>query len=859
MKATWLIAWKNSVSRPGRSCTAALGIALGIATVLSVQVVDHNTIAGERARKSELAGKWDATLRPLHPGVPEGGVLPEALAEESVLIELAAEFQERVELRRERDGDWSAWRIAALGPMADTALGRAPIREGREPAFPEAAEIAVAPRLAGALDLEVGDRIRMRAAGVSRKDCIDGEIHHRTTREPGVTEVSLSVVGILDVDRIDRARDAVVPFETAARCFTELPLQVRYHARLAEHAIYQDLRNRVQDQFLVEPVKQALVGNRVDQRAFRKSLRVTSALALLLGLFVVYHAFSMALTERVRDLGLLRTIGMGRGALRAAVLAEATLLAFAGVLAGLALTAAVVFGMERAGITTLGFGKELSIRSVPWGTVFTVVTAGFVVALLGMVIPLRRAFRLAPMQSLRGGSISLDRLPARSARWALALLLVAAIPFFYWTFAPPLGERQWQVLGWVCGIAGVAAATVTVLVVWPTPVFLLVRGWGSLLARFSPITGSLAAAALRGSRSRVLATVAGLCVVVTAVFVVRGVNRGHLDEMERFCAEAVDGRLYLRSRRPLSLEQVAAAIEQPGSPDGVGTPYSLGAEVQSPFPLRGVDAEAFRAADPVRFTDAEFARRFAHGEVVVISSFLADTRGLTVGDTVTLPTLSGPQELEVAAIQDGFGYFPDDRSFALLEERTMEQWFCVGPSASRNFVAPIGPDADVDALRSALSAELGPRAVQWLRSDEEITSLYLQDRRRDFYVFDVVLALLAVLAAVAVVNSLWIAILERRHELAVLRALGLTKARLARLIFCEALLMGAAAGTVAAPVAAAVGFLALRAVAEISELDLRPTWTAPELAAPWLAAVVLACAGGLLPALRSRELRGREV
>src|SRR6185503_15969687 len=93
MRIASTLAWRSLASRPARSFTAALGIAVGIATVLSVQVIDHNTIlTQERMAQVSPIGTPDVELRPVQPGVPEGGALPAALAGDPDLQGVCALF-----------------------------------------------------------------------------------------------------------------------------------------------------------------------------------------------------------------------------------------------------------------------------------------------------------------------------------------------------------------------------------------------------------------------------------------------------------------------------------------------------------------------------------------------------------------------------------------------------------------------------------------------------------------------------------------------------------------------------------------------------------------------------------------------
>ena len=63
MRIAFLLAWRSLTSRPGRSLTSILGIAVGIATVLAVQVIDHNTILTQAATMPGLLHDISFTIK----------------------------------------------------------------------------------------------------------------------------------------------------------------------------------------------------------------------------------------------------------------------------------------------------------------------------------------------------------------------------------------------------------------------------------------------------------------------------------------------------------------------------------------------------------------------------------------------------------------------------------------------------------------------------------------------------------------------------------------------------------------------------------------------------------------------------
>lgn len=862
MNIASMLAWRSLASRPARSFTAALGIAVGIATVVSVQVVDHNTILTQQL-KSQVAvlGHPDVEIKPHATGLPDGGAAPAELANDRDLAAFCGLFYGHAERvvaapsggaapaesgSAERHGvDLTT---LALGPLAASAFGAYSISDGRDFAAADARELLLPERLAAELGLAIGDTVTLRSAVPVREGCREGKLVRVEPKGPQATPgapIAFTLVGLLGPGNVGSQPVAVVPFESGAELYAGVPVQPTWWGRLSDGAVWQDLAQRLKERYVVEKPKGAMIGERIDQKAFRKSLGITSCLALLLGLFVIYNAFSMALVERVREIGLLRALGLTRGEIARAVLLEGLLLAIGGALLGGVLSVALVGLMNLLNITTLGANKPLQILEVPWLTVLGVTALGMLFALFGMASPLLRARHLSVLEALRAGRLALRADPGFSLRVGLLLGTPLMIPLVFALVTPPLGDRQAQVQGLILMLAGVVAAFFLLLLAVPGLIHRLVGAvlWPLRLAL--PIEARLAAAAVRGARQRVLGTLTGLAVVVAAVFVVRAVNDGFLDEIDRFSQRAAGGRLFVRTRalprdealRLLSLPEVARVD-------------CLSAEVLVPFPLRGLRAASLQAeAARLHLSDAALAD-FARGESLLLSNFLAEQMGWRSGDVVTVPTFSGPQEFRIAAISDELGYWPDDRRFALVEMGRLDELFCVDDSEGRHFILTLKPGSDGRKLERDLAALLPDSPDRQIRSAETLTDFYLADGRRDFYVFDVILWSTAALAAIGLLNSLTIALLERQREIGLLRTLGLTARQIGRMLMAEALALGVVGGVLAALLAAPVSKLVLDAVRVISRLDLRYWFTPARFAAPLLAAIAIALLAAWWPARR---------
>lgn len=174
------LAWRSLASRPARSFTAALGIGVGIATVVSVQVIDHNTILTQQMKSTEeVLGHPDVEIEPHEIGLPEGGVAPVELVADPDLAAFCGLFYGHAERvvapGASLFGDAARHGVdvttIALGPLAGSDFGAYALAAGRDLAGPSAREMLLPEGIADALDLGVGDRVTLRSATPVREGC----------------------------------------------------------------------------------------------------------------------------------------------------------------------------------------------------------------------------------------------------------------------------------------------------------------------------------------------------------------------------------------------------------------------------------------------------------------------------------------------------------------------------------------------------------------------------------------------------------------------------------------------------------------------------------------------------------------
>jgi putative ABC transport system permease protein len=459
------------------------------------------------------------------------------------------------------------------------------------------------------------------------------------------------------------------------------------------------------------------------------------------------------------------------------VFAEAAVVAALAGLVGLLGGLGLAKGMLMNSLSSLGVTDSVRAHfEVPWGDVLVLTAIGVVIALLGSVSPLLRARRADVVQALRGEAGGAPTVAPRAFRLAVFLLVIAALPAVYFLSVPLVGEAEREFVGLVLLGLGVLALLVGTPLLVPGPVGLAARRLAAPLARISPFSGLLAARSISLSPTRVAACVASIALVTAAFVGLRGITSSLALEVETWCEEGVEGKLWATELPEVPVAQLADGLRERGL---IAALEPLDTRLTAPFRIVGLPAEELLRFGPLR-DDPELLRTMRTRPAMLITGRLATQRGLEVGQSVPVATpSSGVVPFEVVGISDAYGYSfqPHERAYAVVADTHLERLFCLDVAHTRAVAMVLAPGVDAGRLREGLVAELkalgapNPEAFN-LRGDWEIREYELFDIKRDFVLFDVILVLTLLLAGTGVLNGLLLSAMERVKELGVLRAMG---------------------------------------------------------------------------------------
>lgn len=850
------LARRNLRQRLGRTLFSVLGITVGIATVIGVFTLDHNTVEGMKVR---VSSEWQPDLE-VRAGDEVGD--PQAvLAGTEGVARSVAVFQNEAMARREgRDAPKPARiRLFAIEATALPEIDAYGLLEGEHlERAAERPQALIGSTLANTLNLGIGDTIYLsRPQRAALKDCVDGQLTvvERANREAPV-EYGFQITGILKPERLGRRANgqvALIDFAWGRKLYGDARVDARYWVTPDASHDLAGLQSRLSANFAYDASRKAVVGAQADEVAFRNGVRLAGLLALVLGLYVIFHTLSMSLVERIREVGVLHALGATRGQIARVFLVEAVFLAGFGGALGIAGGLLLAKALLRYGITTLGTGHHFPNFVVPWNVVLGLAALGVGIALVGSVFPLMRAGEADTVEALRGEETLASTKHQRGFHLFAALLLAVLLPALYLVIVPVVGPASGPLVGAILLAVGVLAVMVVVPLVLPSLVVAVCKRITSPLIRIWPFSGRMAGRAMEQGPRRVAVSTAAIAMVIAAFVGLKAMTNSLRAETEVWAEAAMGDKLYVRNLPETSFKELSAALHE--HPDVLGV-ENASVRHYAPFLLLGQPTEELLAYGPL-LRDPELRVLFERERGMVLSDRVARNLGYVVGDRVRVGAGGAKVvEFQVIAISDEYGYFPnpDERMYGVVADHYMKQFFCLELDRPEMIAIRTTKGADFDGITELVRGRLadGGGDMNTLNGNT-LPQIYLHDIDTDFMLFDLILFLTGVLATLGVLNAQLLASMERAAEIGILRAIGATPRQVTGAVWIEALVIGALGGLFGLALGALLGPVILSTLENLSGLVLPHRGPGAWAWLAFAAALVAPFVASLYPARRARS------
>ena len=817
------LAWRGLRARPLRTGLTVAGVALGVAVLFAGLATNAGIEAAVDRAVSTLVGQADLRVAAFGETGLSDATLATIAATDGVAV-VAPAFERRTYLGAELFGPGDPLpppvTIAGVDPTAEAALHDLTVAEGVGLITPGPYDALVNATLARE------DRITLGATiGV---ETIDAPVY-------------LRVIGILAGDGPwagPDGRAVIVRLATAQTIFGADGV-TRIDLALADGTTAASVTDALESTLLGEPYvlsspRDLAASMRASTGDFAATTALIGAIALFTGAFLIFNSLSMTVVERVRELGLLRAAGASRGQLTSYILVQATAIGIAGSVLGIALGALLAAGIA-GWVRTVG-SVALGAPVMTLNDALAALAIGIVVTLAAAIEPARRAGRISPVEALKA---RLDPPTARRARlrWLIAVFaLVGVVGLLIW----PRGAGEAALLRALL----VYAVLLVVALVVPFILPALARVAGlpfGLIVRFEE---RLARASLLRDRGRAALTVGALTIGLAMIVALGGVGQNARIAAGAWIADVVPGDVVLTSIFPRGLDELADVLAAPGvaSVSPIAS-FALAIDGIRTDGVAMVGAD-LAADDRLRFVAGDRAAALAAidaGGAVIVPAGVAARDGLGLDSTINATAADGSLlPLRVVGIAERT--LPGSTGESMIVGWSDAE--LLGVAGADAFAVRFTPSATAaqraDLADVARSVALEPTPLG------RIEGAIGQALDRVFGLFDVLALVAVVVAALGIVNTLTMNVLERVREIGVLRAAGMTRRQVWRSVVVEAGitgLVGAICGVVAGLI---VGGLMVVLAGGRWEIATAVPW--PAVGAAFVLGVVLAMLAAAYPA-----------
>jgi putative ABC transport system permease protein len=784
------LALRGIAQRKLRAFVTALAVLLGVAFIAGSYVLTDTINQSFDDIFDEAYAGTDVAISPSTTGQGEGLDLPPFSAE------LLDQVREVDGVEKAAGGIFSTIRFvdeegeqlsSAFAPEFVSSVAPEPFEtltytEGRPPET--AAEASIDESTADREDLEIGGTLRIAGpAGVKGYEIVG-------LQRLGSTSSGGSSTAQLTLEEAQRLTDKVGEFDG---------ISVEAEEGVSPDALANRIAQVVPDRLTVETGTAAAERQSEDIKDdlsfFRIVLLVFGGVALLVGSFLIFNTFSITVAQRIRELGMLRTLGATRGQILRGMVLEAAIIgaigSVFGVLAGIGFAGALNAAFKSFGIDLPNTGTVIALR-----TIVVALVVGMVVTLAAALSPALRATRVSPMAALLEAELPESRRRGRIFTAVAVLLMLGGIGL---TCLGLFGGLDSNAAAGAVG-GGAVALLFGVSMFSPRLVRPLASVAGWPLERLRGITGRLARenAVRKPGRTAVTAAalMIGLAVVVFVTVFAAGISASIGNAIDRnfqgdVVLQNVDGF------SPISPQagREAAQVE------GVRTASSLsfaGAEYEGgDIRVSAVDPETVSDVLTLEWEEGSpDTLSGLAGDAAVVDHAWAQTNDIEPGDQVAVRTpLERELTLTVAGtIKDN----ADLLGNVVVSEDTLRRDF--GARQPSMTLVALEEGANAEAVQEGITERVDRRfpTVETL-NQQELKDTQEEQINQLVGFFYVLLALAIVISLLGIVTTLALSIHERTRELGMLRAVGMSRRQVRTMVRYESVitaLIGAILGTV---------------------------------------------------------------
>lgn len=570
-------------------------------------------------------------------------------------------------------------------------------------------------------------------------------------------------------------------------------------------------------------------------------------ISLFVSVFIIANTFSIVTSQRVRELGLLRAIGATPGQIRASVLVESLMIGiFAsalGLLAGVLLALTMAQLLELAGIPLPPFDVVLSPT-----TTIVAMTIGTVVTVVSALVPAFAASRTSPIAAISGTSSYTGRALVRYLLGGAAVLVGMGLVALGLVTGGDAVVEILTLLG-----SGAAVLFIGITMLSPLVASRICRTLGAPFTRFLGVPGELATENAARNPRRTATTAAALMIGLSLVSMALVVGESFKGELNRVLTSNIQADYIVSGANVDVPAEVVTVLDDEPTLDAVNavridqvdlTNVPVDDQTEDPYQAQLSTLDLSRIDGLLNLGVAEGSLDGLDLDEAALLEDTAEELGLGLGDTVSVKLLDASvADLKVTAI------FTESLVAGTVVV-SPERFETASETTGASYIAAKrGADVDVADSDAAFAAYADEYPSFSFESSAEFRESLSSQIDTTLNLLTALLGLAIFIALLGISNTLALSVFERTREIGLLRAVGMSRRQLRRMIRLEASLISGLGAFLGAAIGISLGAVGVLAI---------PDTFVSQLTVPWAQIAVLVAVGSLagllaaiLPAFRA--------
>ena len=565
-----------------------------------------------------------------------------------------------------------------------------------------------------------------------------------------------------------------------------------------------------------------------------------AAVTLFVSTFLIWNTFNIVVAQRTRELALLRALGASAKQVSRSVIAEGLIVGFVASAIGVGAGVLTAVGF-RALLSSFG-GKlpdaGLVVQPRSWLVGFAV---GMGVTLISVLGPARRATTIAPVAAMQAAAVAASATGRRRLVMGLAVLFASIVIGVVAYVGTGFDSTQRTI---AVGVAAVlmfsSVASLSAHIVGP-----VIGTIGAIPARFGSASADLARRnAIRAPR-RVASTAAALMLGLALVSTTLVVGESIKNQLKGALTDSIHSDLIVSAAGVVAIDQTAAA--KIGSTGGVADSITLD-RVAAKVAGDDNDEAMVTLVDTsklARYADPDLTEGVlpTTGSGIAVSKAVADAHNLHPGSIATIATATGTVRRTVTGV-----YRRDE-----IADTAIALPSALGGAAqtgTTRFVL-VHTTGDVASVQKAIERVVASIPSAKVFTADGLVADLTSDVDSILAVINALLALAVLVAALGIANTLALSIVERTRELGLLRAIGMDRRSMRRMVRIEGVLLAVFGGLLGVGLGIVFGIAVVRILPAGTALLRLPI---ARLGLVFAAACMLGLLASILPARRAGRL-----